>query len=175
MDLNDSTRTPALHTSLGSPARQTTTRCVFGSLALKLAWAALAVVAASACSSGEDTPGSAGSGGNSGTTGGAARNPIGELAQLVTGIYDAKTGRVKIPGFYDDVEPLSRRDAEDFRRSGFSIGGASRIRLDGCTAAGNGLAQVRTEGYSHTRIAGGMFDEASAPPLVIEGGEVTKE
>jgi acetylornithine deacetylase/succinyl-diaminopimelate desuccinylase-like protein len=59
---------------------------------------------------------------HSGTTGGAARNPIGELAKLVTEIYDAKTGRVKIPGFYDDVEPLSRRDAEDFRRSGFSIG-----------------------------------------------------
>ena len=58
---------------------------------------------------------------HSGTTGGAARNPIGELAQLVTDIYDAKTGRVKIPGFYEDVEPLSRRDAEEFRRSGFSL------------------------------------------------------
>ncbi|HMA18973.1 MAG TPA: M20/M25/M40 family metallo-hydrolase, partial [Thermoanaerobaculia bacterium] len=58
---------------------------------------------------------------HSGTTGGAARNPIGELAQLVTDIYDAKTGRVKIPGFYEDVEPLTRRDAEEFRRSGFSL------------------------------------------------------
>ncbi|HEX5134603.1 MAG TPA: M20/M25/M40 family metallo-hydrolase [Thermoanaerobaculia bacterium] len=58
---------------------------------------------------------------HSGTTGGAARNPIGELAQLVSEIYDAKTGRVKIPGFSDDVVPLSRRDAEEFRRSGFSL------------------------------------------------------
>jgi acetylornithine deacetylase/succinyl-diaminopimelate desuccinylase-like protein len=58
---------------------------------------------------------------HSGTTGGAARNPIGELAKLVSEIYDAKTGRVKIPGFYDDVAPLSRREAEEFRRSGFSV------------------------------------------------------
>lgn len=58
---------------------------------------------------------------HSGTTGGAARNPIGELAKLVTEIYAADTGRVRIPRFYDDVEPLSRREAEEFRRSGFSV------------------------------------------------------
>ena len=58
---------------------------------------------------------------HSGTTGGAARNPIGELAKLVSEIYDAGTGRVKIPRFYDDVEQLSRREAGEFRRSGFSV------------------------------------------------------
>jgi acetylornithine deacetylase/succinyl-diaminopimelate desuccinylase-like protein len=58
---------------------------------------------------------------HSGTTGGAARNPIGELMQLISEIHDAKTGRVKIPGFYDDVEPPSRKELEDFRRSGFSV------------------------------------------------------
>jgi hypothetical protein len=60
-------------------------------------------------------------------------------------------------------------------RSGFSIGGASRVQLAGCTAAGNGVAQVRTEGYSRTHIAGGNFDEATAPALVQEGGKVTRE
>jgi acetylornithine deacetylase/succinyl-diaminopimelate desuccinylase-like protein len=58
---------------------------------------------------------------HSGTTGGAARNPIGELAKLITEIYDAETGRVKIPGFYADVESLSRKEAEEFLRSGFSV------------------------------------------------------
>jgi acetylornithine deacetylase/succinyl-diaminopimelate desuccinylase-like protein len=58
---------------------------------------------------------------HSGTTGGAARNPIGELMQLVSEIYDAKTGRVKIPGFYDEVERPSRKELEEFRRSGFSV------------------------------------------------------
>jgi len=60
---------------------------------------------------------------HSGTTGGAARNPIGELMQLIGDMYDAKTGKVKIPGFYDDVKAPSRRELEDFASSGFTING----------------------------------------------------
>ncbi|MGH9658055.1 MAG: M20/M25/M40 family metallo-hydrolase, partial [Bryobacteraceae bacterium] len=40
---------------------------------------------------------------HSGLTGGAARNPIGELAQVISRLYDARTGKVFIPGFYKDV------------------------------------------------------------------------
>lgn len=58
---------------------------------------------------------------HSGTTGGAARNPIGELMQLVSEMYDPTTGRVKIKGFYDDVEPPTKRELEEFRASGFSV------------------------------------------------------
>jgi acetylornithine deacetylase/succinyl-diaminopimelate desuccinylase-like protein len=58
---------------------------------------------------------------HSGTTGGAARNPLGELMQLVSEMYDAKTGKVKIKGFYDDVVPPSKRELADFRDSGFTI------------------------------------------------------
>ena len=58
---------------------------------------------------------------HSGVTGGAARNPLGELMQLVSEMYDARTGRVKMKGFYDDVVPPSRRELDDFRNSGFSI------------------------------------------------------
>ena len=58
---------------------------------------------------------------HSGVTGGAARNPIGELAQLLSEMYDARSGKVKIKGFYDDVEPVGRREIEDFKNSGFSI------------------------------------------------------
>ncbi len=58
---------------------------------------------------------------HSGTTGGAARNPLGELMQLVSEMYDAKTGKVKIKGFYDDVVPPSKRELDDFRNSGFTI------------------------------------------------------
>lgn len=65
--------------------------------------------------------------------------------------------------------------ASENGRSGFSIGGASRVRLDGCNASGNGAAQVRTEGYSQTQLIGGRFDETTAPALVQEGGKVTKE
>lgn len=58
---------------------------------------------------------------HSGVTGGAARNPIGELMKLVSEMYDASTGKVKIKGFYEDVVPPSRQELEDFRRSGFTI------------------------------------------------------
>jgi acetylornithine deacetylase/succinyl-diaminopimelate desuccinylase-like protein len=58
---------------------------------------------------------------HSGSAGGAARNPIAELCQLASEILDGRTGRVKIPGFYDDVEPLTRSQIADFKASGFSV------------------------------------------------------
>ncbi len=58
---------------------------------------------------------------HSGTTGGVARNPVAELAQLVGEMFDARSGRVRIPGFYDDVAKLSKQELADFRAAGFSI------------------------------------------------------
>ena len=60
-------------------------------------------------------------------------------------------------------------------RSGISVGGASRVRIDTCTAAGNGVAQVRTEGYSITALVDNKLDPASAPALVQDGGRVVQE
>ncbi len=60
---------------------------------------------------------------HSGSTGGAARNPVAELCQLASEIFDARTGRVKIPGFYDDVARLSKQEIRDFKASGFSVKG----------------------------------------------------
>jgi len=57
---------------------------------------------------------------HSGTTGGAARNPLAELAALVAACLDARTGRVKIPGFYDDVRKLTAAERAGFGRAGFS-------------------------------------------------------
>jgi acetylornithine deacetylase/succinyl-diaminopimelate desuccinylase-like protein len=58
---------------------------------------------------------------HSGTTGGLARNPIGELCQLIDECYDAKTGHVKIPGFYDDVAKPSDDEVKHFLSSGFDL------------------------------------------------------
>ncbi len=57
---------------------------------------------------------------HSGEVGGAARNPIGELMKLVCDLYDPRSGRVKIKGFYDDVIPLSKKELRDWANSGFS-------------------------------------------------------
>jgi len=58
---------------------------------------------------------------HSGVTGGPARNPIGELCQLICECYDPRTGRVKIPGFYDDVRKVTRQEVENYLASGFSV------------------------------------------------------
>ena len=58
---------------------------------------------------------------HSGLTGGAARNPIGELCQVISRCYDAANGRVNIPGFYDDVDPVSDDEISNFLASGFDV------------------------------------------------------
>jgi acetylornithine deacetylase/succinyl-diaminopimelate desuccinylase-like protein len=58
---------------------------------------------------------------HSGVTGGAARNPITELCQLVAECYDVRKGQVRIPGFYDDVAKLSKAEMENFLASGFTV------------------------------------------------------
>ncbi|QDU29810.1 hypothetical protein ETAA8_49250 [Anatilimnocola aggregata] len=60
----------------------------------------------------------------------------------------------------------------DNGRSGFTVGGASRVTLDQCDAAGNGNSQLRAEGYSQTRVRDCDFDDKSAPALVSDGGRV---
>jgi len=58
---------------------------------------------------------------HSGLTGGVARNPIGELCQVIADCYDARTGRVRIPGFYDDVARVTKTEVDSFLESGFNV------------------------------------------------------
>ena len=58
---------------------------------------------------------------HSGLTGGAARNPLTELAAVVAACVDAKSGRVTIPGFYRAVKPLGKADRAQFLKSGFQV------------------------------------------------------
>jgi acetylornithine deacetylase/succinyl-diaminopimelate desuccinylase-like protein len=60
---------------------------------------------------------------HSGETGGASRNPIAELMQVICDIYDVRTGKVKIKGFYDDVIPPSKKELRDWENCGFSVKG----------------------------------------------------
>ncbi|HSD72979.1 MAG TPA: M20/M25/M40 family metallo-hydrolase [Thermoanaerobaculia bacterium] len=66
---------------------------------------------------------------HSGTAGGAARNPVTELCQLISDCVDGRTGRVKIPGFYSDVVPPSKKDLEDLKKSGFTTRDFKRDHL----------------------------------------------
>jgi acetylornithine deacetylase/succinyl-diaminopimelate desuccinylase-like protein len=59
---------------------------------------------------------------HSGVTGGAARNPLAELMEVVHACLDARTGKVKIPGFYEDVIEPTKAEIKSFLKSGFQVG-----------------------------------------------------
>ncbi|MEC4674021.1 MAG: M20/M25/M40 family metallo-hydrolase [Nitrospirota bacterium] len=60
---------------------------------------------------------------HSGLTGGGARNPLVELCAVVHACVDARTGRVKIPGFYDEVKAPTAKERKEFLASGFNVSG----------------------------------------------------
>ena len=60
---------------------------------------------------------------HSGLVGGAARNPIGELCDVIARCYDARTGKVKIKGFYDTVRKATKEEISSFTNSGFTSSG----------------------------------------------------
>ena len=52
---------------------------------------------------------------HSGRYGGAVKNPLHAAARIIASFHD-QSGRVQIPGFYDDIMPLSERQARDMRQ-----------------------------------------------------------
>lgn len=63
---------------------------------------------------------------HSGIFGGSVDNPAMALCQLLAKIRD-KRGRIAIPGFYDDVLPLTRFERQELSRLPFSERGYSRF------------------------------------------------
>ncbi len=56
---------------------------------------------------------------HSGTFGGAVANPGNALSQIIARLQDPKTGKILIPGFYDDVLPLESWEREEFAKLPF--------------------------------------------------------
>ncbi|MEK6247883.1 MAG: dipeptidase [Planctomycetales bacterium] len=56
---------------------------------------------------------------HSGTFGGAVTNPANALNSLLSKLINSD-GKVQVPGFYDDVVPLTTREREGFQALGFS-------------------------------------------------------
>jgi acetylornithine deacetylase/succinyl-diaminopimelate desuccinylase-like protein len=52
---------------------------------------------------------------HSGVNGGAVANPINGLARIIAAMHDAD-GRITIPGFYDDVLPLTDAERNEWRK-----------------------------------------------------------
>ena len=56
---------------------------------------------------------------HSGSFGGAVGNPVNILAGMIGKLHD-KNGHITIPGFYDDVKKLTKKEKENFRKLKFS-------------------------------------------------------
>lgn len=70
---------------------------------------------------------------HSGTFGGAVTNPVNALARLLAALVDQQ-GRVQIPGFYDDVVPLTERERRQFADLAFDESEfIQRLGVDGLT------------------------------------------
>lgn len=100
-------------------------------------------------------------------------------------LYDVSHVRInglKIRGYHLDglnahdnaLQVVLEEVTADYNgRSGFSIGGSSRVQMFGCRGSHNGRAQVRMEQFCHVDIFDGDFDSVSAPQLDREGGKLT--
>ena len=98
-------------------------------------------------------------------------------------VHDVTIEDLTIRGFqidgvncHDNVRrtDLVRLTAKENGRSGISIGGASRVRIDTCTAAGNGVAQVHIEGFCLVQMLDNMLDATSAPAVLKVGGKIVE-
>ncbi len=56
---------------------------------------------------------------HSGTYGGWVANPLNALCHIIAQLQDRETGKVQIPGFYDDVKPLEAWEREEFAQLPF--------------------------------------------------------
>lgn len=56
---------------------------------------------------------------HSGIFGGAVDNPAMVLSQMLAGVRD-KNGKITIPGFYDDVQPLTKLERKEIAKLGFN-------------------------------------------------------
>ena len=68
---------------------------------------------------------------HSGLFGGTIHNPAQALIELVAGMHD-KNGRITLPGFYDRVRKLSKKEREDFKR--LPISNKELIQMTGVPA-----------------------------------------
>jgi acetylornithine deacetylase/succinyl-diaminopimelate desuccinylase-like protein len=56
---------------------------------------------------------------HSGTFGGAVANPLNALSHILSQLQDRETGKILIPGFFDDVRPLEAWEREEFGKLPF--------------------------------------------------------
>jgi len=110
---------------------------------------------------------------HSGTFGGAVTNPANALARMLAALVDDQ-GRVQIPGFYDDVVPLSERERRQLAELPFDERAfMEQLGVDGVTGeAGYSILERRwtRPTYDINGIWGGYQGEGGKTVLPAEAG-----
>jgi succinyl-diaminopimelate desuccinylase len=110
---------------------------------------------------------------HSGTFGGAVTNPVNTLSRLLAALIDEQ-GRIQIPGFYDDVVPLTERERRQFADLAFDeVGFRERLGIDGVTGeAGYTTTERRwaRPTFDINGIWGGYQGEGSKTVLPARAG-----
>ncbi len=93
---------------------------------------------------------------HSGEYGGTVTNPANALAQMIAKLHDPATGKVAIPGFYDDVVELSPSERAEFEKLPFNEA-EYRKHLDvDATPGENGYSILERKGARPTLDVNGM-------------------
>ncbi len=110
---------------------------------------------------------------HSGSFGGSVTNPINALCKIMAGLIDGQ-GRVTIPGFYDDVTPLTDRERQEIAALPFdeqeyfkSVGVAGAVGEAGYTALERRWARPT---FDICGIWGGYQGEGSKTVLPASAG-----
>lgn len=110
---------------------------------------------------------------HSGTFGGAVTNPINALSEMLAALKDAD-GRVQIPGFYDQVQPLAAKERDAFAQLPFTDEQfMQQIKVDGLSGeAGYSTLERRwaRPTYDINGIWGGYQGEGGKTVLPAKAG-----
>ena len=105
---------------------------------------------------------------HSGSYGGSVGNPIDALAQIIAGLKD-DDGRMLVPGFYDDVRPITAQERDEFGRLPFTEAGSSRRPAPRRSTASRATRRSSASGRGPTLdpngIWGGFTGEGSKTVL----------
>lgn len=93
---------------------------------------------------------------HSGVYGGPVENPANALATILAGLRD-ENGRVTVPGFYDDVRPLTDLDREQLERVPFDADAFRRETGVPALGGEEGYAPLEQLGYRPTLDVNGLL------------------
>ncbi|MBV8195479.1 MAG: dipeptidase [Candidatus Dormibacteraeota bacterium] len=101
---------------------------------------------------------------HSGRFGGAVANPIDALSRILASLHDPGTGRVTVPGFYDDVRELTDQERDSFKGVPFDDAEFRRFAEDvPATVGEEGFTVLERIGARPTLEFNGIWGGYSGP------------